>query len=118
MQEAEPQLVFAEASLRGLQRSENRGRDLAYVLKVMQTLRTAAEAARMGDIAHLAWVIECAVASCCPYADELGSEDNELLITANRLLRERVAALDDSHSRSLLGRLAQLTSRLFDRKGA
>lgn len=105
VREAEPQLVFAEASLKDLMASENLGKDLAFALRVIQTVRMACESLRLNDMAEFAWSLEAALASFKPAPKELDGESLDLLIASCRILREKVVSLGREDVRLIQQRL-------------
>lgn len=111
VQEAAPQLIFAEGALKELFKSEALSQELSYVLRVIQTLRMAAESIRLSDLAEFAWSLEAAIAALKSNLSEIGPNDARLLIEATGLLKQKVADLDRSDVRDLQGRLDAVAER-------
>lgn len=112
VQEAGPQLVFAEAALKDLLKSESPAQEIAFVLRVIQTLRLAGESLRLNDLAEFAWSLESAIAAYKANAAALTPAVVDMLVAANDVLKDKVAALDLAHVRSLQQQLDTAAERL------
>lgn len=109
--EAEPQLIFCGGSLKGLP-GASPARELSYALRVIQSVRLAAEALRIGDVAELAWSLETGLVWLKTRPSELTQERVDLLMSANKLLIERVVTLGRAETRTVQERLAALSEEL------
>jgi FixJ family two-component response regulator len=113
VQEAEPQLVFCEASLKAAVERESAARELAFALRVMQSVRVAAESLRISDVAGFAWSLESALAACKVTPESMTPDTVALLLEANGKLRARVTALGDRDTLGVQDRLDELTAALL-----
>lgn len=109
IREAQPQLVFAESTLKALLTSDNLARELAFSLRVVQTIRMASEAIRLTDIAAFARSLESALASFKVAPQQLNSDHVDLLVSGTTILREKVAAIDRESVRATQKRLDDLS---------
>jgi DNA-binding response OmpR family regulator len=100
VKEAEPQLIFCEAAIQGLEKNEDRHHELAFLQRVVQSVRMASEAMRVNDIAEFAWSLENCLASI-KYSGQVSNtktiskSEINLLMSAVRQLNEKVSALAD-----------------------
>jgi CheY-like chemotaxis protein len=103
--EADPQLTFAESTLGNLTRSDNVGRDVAYFLRVIQSIRMASEALRLSDLSDYSWSLEAAAATFRRHPLMMTSEATALLVEGCRMLREKIAAMANSRARAVQDQL-------------
>jgi FixJ family two-component response regulator len=113
VQEAESQLVFCEASLKTVLERESAARELAFAIRVVQSVRVAAESLRVSDVAGLAWSFESALAACKVTPESITQETVQLLLEANTRLRQRVAVIGDQGALRVQARLDELTATLL-----
>ena len=112
IREADPQLAFALSCLKGLTASSNRKQDLDFVTRVMESLRQAAEATRLNDIAQVAATLEDALMALATAPATLSEDHVALLIRVTELMNNRLAGLRDEQSQKLLRRLASLSASI------
>lgn len=112
-EEAGQQLTFNEGALSDLIKfPELSAKELAFILRVVQSVRIASEAVRLTDIAEMAWSLESAIAAFKHQPTELTPAHVDLLIKANTVLREKVKALSDGVATDVQKSLDHLTEAL------
>lgn len=90
--EATPQLLFCEASIKGLKNAEERAFELGYLFRVMQGVATAAEAVGETHIKVLAEMAQAFYTALRVKPRAVTDEAVELAVKANETLREMVGS--------------------------
>lgn len=108
-QEAEAQLVFCEGAIQAIQASENLPRDLALILRLVQSVRMAAETIKVMDIADIAWAVETTLATMKSAPEVVTDANIHLLLQTNSVLRTKIAGLIDPQVVALCEQLGALT---------
>jgi DNA-binding response OmpR family regulator len=91
--EATPQLLFAEAAIKGLLEPEERASELGYLFRVMQGVATAAESIGAKTIGEIARAAERFYTALRVRPRALTPELAELAVRANQALQQAVANL-------------------------
>ncbi len=113
IEEAEQQLIFNEGALFDLVKFPGQtAKELAFILRVVQSVRIASEAVRLTDIAEMAWSLESTIAAFKHQPSELTPAHVDLLVKANGILRSKVKALADGVASDVQKSLDHLTEVL------
>ena len=117
LQEARPQLIFSESATRDLAASPNVAHGLAFVLRLVQSIRLAAESIRLTDVSAFTWSLEAMVSGLRRQPASLNPEHVTLMIEAHHVIGRMLEQLGDPRTLAIRGRIQAVEEALRAQSG-